>query len=102
MTFTETVSSAWVVTPIVLVVIFVLPMLAKTNDGSAGIYEAGMLAVYLVALAWGTLMIVEGHETRGWIVVIAAAGLFGSRLYFILYRIERKMRGPSDSETGRR
>jgi hypothetical protein len=91
MTFSETVDSAWVVVPIMLVVMFLLPMLPRT--GIMSIYDGGMFAVYLIVLAWGVLRIVEGKETAGWMLIILAAGLFGWRLYDLINQIDRKLRG---------
>ena len=101
MTFTETVDSVWVVVPIVLVVMFLLPMLPRAKDGIMSIYDAGIFAVHLIVLAWGVLMIVEGKEAVGWALIIVAAGCFGSRLYYVLNQFERKLLTPGDSETGR-
>jgi hypothetical protein len=41
-------------------------------------------------------------ETWEWILVITAAGLFGSRMHHLFDQFERKLRGPGDSEKGRR
>ena len=47
MTFSETVDCAWVVTPIVLTVVFLLP---KGRGVIISVYDAGMFAVYLIVL----------------------------------------------------
>jgi hypothetical protein len=70
MTFTETIDSGWLVSTIVLIVMFLLPMLPRARSGIISIYDAGIFAVYLVVLAWGVLTVVEGKETVGWILII--------------------------------
>jgi hypothetical protein len=43
----------WLVVPIVLAVMLLLPMLPNTKGGIRSIYDAGMFAVYNIVLAWG-------------------------------------------------
>jgi len=59
------------------IVIMVISVLLPRGDGISA-YDAGMFAFYLVALAWGIL-----RAKNGWVLIIAAAGLFGWRMYSV-------------------
>jgi hypothetical protein len=58
--------------------------LVSSRSGIISLYDAGMFSIYLVCLVWGAIKIVGGEVTWGWIWVVTAAGLFGSRMYFVL------------------
>jgi hypothetical protein len=92
MTVADKVAVAWVVGGIILIVIPLF--LPKARVGGISLYDAGMLAVCLVVLAWGVLIIVDGKQTMGWLLIITAGGLFGWRMYWLFRQYERKMRGP--------
>ena len=64
------------------IVIMVISVLLPRGDGICA-YDAGMFAFYLVALAWGILRVVAGEPKNGWVLIIAAAGLFGWRMYSV-------------------
>jgi len=64
------------------IVIMVISVLLPRGDGISA-YAAGMFAFYLVALAWGILRVVAGEPKNGWVLIIAAAGLFGWRMYSV-------------------
>jgi hypothetical protein len=98
MTFADKVAVVWVVGGIFLIVI--PQFLPNARVGGITLYDAGMFAVCLVVLAWGVLTIVDGKHAMGWLLIIAAAGLFGWRMYWLFRQYERKMRGPGDSESG--
>jgi hypothetical protein len=65
-------------------------LLPKARGGIISVYDAGMLSIYLVALAWGAIKVVGGEETSGWLWIVIAAGLFGSRMYRVFNHNERK------------
>jgi hypothetical protein len=74
----------WIIISVLVVLTIIERRLPKATGDTISVYEAGMLSVYLVALAWGFIEVVGGKETGGWLWIVSAAGLFGSRMYFIL------------------
>jgi hypothetical protein len=47
------------------------------------LYDAGIIAVYLVVLASGVLRVVDGEETLGWIEIIVAAGFWLEDVFLV-------------------
>ena len=89
MSITET--PEWPVLAVWIIVVAIDLFVPKTKGVTISPYDAGMFALYLVALAWGATRVgISGHETAGWSVVILAAGLFGRRLYLLFNQRERK------------
>jgi len=58
------------------------PASAK-SDGIMSLYDAGIIAVYLVVLASGVLRVVDGEETLGWIEIIVAAGFWLEDVFLV-------------------
>jgi hypothetical protein len=57
----------------------------KAHEGVLSFYNAGLLALYLVILAYGAIRVAEGEET-GWVIIVAVAGFFGHRMHKVLNR----------------
>jgi hypothetical protein len=80
----------WIVISAFIALTIIDLRLPKARGGIISVYDAGMLSIYLVALAWGAIKVVGGEETEGWLFIITAAGLFGSRMYRVFNKNERK------------
>jgi hypothetical protein len=83
-TFVWTVIAAYIALTIVNL------CLPRSRGGIISVYDAGMLSIYLVALAWGIINVAGGEQTSGWLWIVMAASLFGSRMYSVFNQHERK------------
>jgi hypothetical protein len=79
---------AFIVAPIILAIIPVY--LPRARGSIVSLNDAGMFAACLVALVLGTLEIVKGLETWGWILVMLGAGMFGQKMFTVFNRLDRK------------
>ena len=80
----------WIVIAAFIALTIIDLRLPRAREGTISVYNAGMLSIYLVALAWGAIKVVSGEETSGWFWIVTAAGLFGLRMYRVLNERERK------------
>jgi hypothetical protein len=71
----------WIVIAAFVALTIIDLRLPKERGGIISVYDAGMLSLYLVTLAWGAIKVVGGEETSGWVWIVSAAALFGSRMY---------------------
>ena len=80
---------AWIVIPVLVVLTIIDRRRPKARGDTISVYDAGMLSVYLFVLAWGVIKVVGGEEAGGWLWIVTAAALFGTRMYFILNERKR-------------
>jgi hypothetical protein len=80
----------WIVIPACVALTIIDLLLPKARRGIISVYDAVMLSIYLVGLAWGIIKVAGGEETSGWLWIVTAAACFGLRMYTLLNQLERK------------
>jgi hypothetical protein len=72
----------------IVVAIIAFPLitlfLPEANEGALTFLHAGMLAIYLVVLAYGAIEVAKGAETAGWFLIFVGAGCFVFRMWQVL------------------